>query len=132
MNVFTEKHLDDNPYAEVYNGSEGKVAINTSYNKISFESINIKDKFKPNYIHVVRYKIYLSKQLKGMKYAKNCGHYFINKIFKDENLKEFEITKKYKTIEEVNGESTIEMEYYGLDTRTKYYGIVVAVVELFP
>ena len=89
--------------------------------------------------------MYLSPSIKTMRYAKNCGNHMIHKSIKNPDLKiftfEVEAThehiqaskkKKESKIDKVLKNNYISIKFDDLDANKKYYGIVVAQVDLFP
>lgn len=132
ISIFNEKNLDNNPYSEISQGNLGKVSIETDTGSISFEPLKIKSTYSENFNHKIIYTVYLSENLKQMKYAKNCGKYMSQKAFPDANILKFEKQIIFKTIEEIKTYETkrITITLPNLSTSKKYYGIVISTINL--
>ena len=133
INVFTEKDLENNPYSLVEEGNNGKVDVELDNNSVSFAPISIKSSYSNDFYHVVNYTLVISNDKNVLNYGKNCGNHMIDQIWKDYHLLMFSTSTIFKTMEEIERfNQTIRIKVDGMRTDTRYYGIVVARIDLFP
>ena len=85
-----------------------------------------------NFLHKITYTIYLSTDFNVMRYVKNCGEFLLNQSFPDDEI--FVYTLSFDlTINQLSnhfGKLTIPMK--GIKPNTKYYGVLVADIQIFP
>ena len=137
--------MDENPYTEITQIGDGKVDVETDNNRVRVEPLQLKAGISNEFTNKITYYLYLSTSLKTMRYAKNCGKHMIHKIFDDPDLLVFstEITKtgdqikaesnkKPTKLDKILKKNHVNISFTGLDPNKKYYGIVVAKVDLFP
>lgn len=133
ISLFNERDLDNNPYSEVAQGDGGKVEIETDNNVIHFHPISLRSTYSKNFYHSVNYTVFLSDNFKTMRYVKNCGGYMLNHAFDNAHVLSFSKVVQFGSIEDVDKvkeKMTIKVE--GLRPNTKYYGVLVAKIDLFP
>ena len=145
LNVFNERDMDINPYSELSQDGSGKVEIETDSHTLRVRPLRLNQSIGTDFINQITYYAYLSPSLDVMRYAKNCGKYLINQAFDNPDLKVFRYKMRidHKMVRENMGKKItkldtflkkgfIEIKVDGLDRNKKYYGIVVAQIELFP
>ena len=133
INVFTEKDLDNNPYSLVEEGNLGKVDVELDTNLVSFAPVSMKSSYSNDFYHVVNYTLVISDDKNVLNYGKNCGNFMIDQVWKEYHLLIFSTSTTFKTLEEIdNFNQTIKIKMNGTRTDTRYYGIVVARIDLFP
>ena len=132
LSIFNERNLDNNPYSEISQGNLGKVSIETDSGSISFDPLHIKSTYSENFNHQIIYTVYLSEDIKLMKYAKNCGKYMYEKAFPEGNILKYEKILKFKNIEEIKTYESKRIEIFlpNLLSSKKYYGIVISTINL--
>lgn len=130
--IYNQSSMDDNPYNEFEGGNKGKVEINTQKNKVNFKGIEIQKIGTSNFIHKIIYRVYLSPNFKVMKFLKNCGSHRIEKAF---DKADFSVFEKVVILENDDIEENlkdVEIQFNNLEVNKKYYGIVIADVNLLP
>jgi hypothetical protein len=145
LNVFNERDMDLNPYTEVSQEGEGKVDIETDSHTLRVKPIKLQQSIGKDFIHQITYYAYLSPDIKVMRYAKNCGKYLISQAFDSPDLKVFHhrmridhdtvrenLTKKTSKLDNFLKRGFVEIKIDGLERNKKYYGIIVAQMDLFP
>lgn len=133
ISVFNERDLDNNPYSEIAQGNKGKVEVDTEAGKVDFSPVSIRSTYNKDFFHRVNYTVYMTDNMKVMRYAKNCGNFMIDHAFKDYHLMSFSKVFVYSTLEEMkNATQSIRINIPNLKLNTKYYGIVIAKIDLFP
>ena len=133
LGVFNEVDLDKNPYSEVVQGNGGRVNVETDNNRVSFHPVELRVGFKEGFQHRVEYKLYLTDTYKIMKFLKNCDKHLLDKAFSDYDLVDFSKELRFETEANVkDADGLMRMGFDGLKNGTKYYGVVVARVELLP
>ena len=145
LNAFSERDMDLNPYSEITQEGDGKVEVETDSHLVRVKPLKLLSSLGAEYTNKITYSMYLSPKLKVMRYAKNCGKHMIHKAFKDPDVKEFTFkietthedikenaTKKKSKLDEILKKGYVEIGFADLDPNKKYYGIVVAKVDLFP
>ena len=131
LHAFNEEEMDKNPYFDI-----GNVVI---------DSVVLSKFFEDEFRHRITYKMYLSTEEKVTRYAKNCDRQMMTRIFDKPDLlmfstvKHLQVEPSEKTSKNKLGKSRVYAEserlaiqYKDLKKNAKYYGVVVAVVELFP
>jgi hypothetical protein len=145
LNAFSERDMDLNPYSEITQEGDGKVDVETDTRSIRVKPLKLKSSLGAEFTNKIKYSVYLSSKLKHMRYAKNCGKHMIHKAFDDTDIKEFTFeveathediekdkNKKENKIDKVLKRDYVEIQFSELEPNKKYYGIVVAQVDLFP
>jgi hypothetical protein len=145
LNAFSEKDMDENPYTEITQEGDGKVDVETDNHRVRVEPLRLKSNKATEFTNKITYYLYLSSNMKIMRYAKNCGKHMIHKAFEDSDLLEFSHVvhmdnnqvssnnkKKSNKLDKVLKRNHVNIKFSGLDPNKKYYGIVVAKVDLFP
>jgi hypothetical protein len=145
LNAFSERDMDLNPYSEITQEGDGKVDVETDSHKVRVKPLKLLSSLGAEFTNKITYSMYLSPRLKVMRYAKNCGKHMIHKAFKDPDVKEFKFEvesthediqknaqKKENKIDQILKRGYIEIKFDELEPNKKYYGIVVAQVDLFP
>ena len=133
ISVFNERDLDYNPYSELAQGNKGKVDVETETGLVSFHPVTIRSTFSKEFYHRVNYTVFLTDNFRVMRYAKNCGNFMIEHAHKDPHLISYSQVFKFDTLEDIrNATNKVKIQIPGLRLRTKYYGIVIAKVDLFP
>ena len=131
--MFNERDLDNNPYTEVTQGNAGKVEFETDNNLIKFHPINLKSTYSNRFEHRIHYTLFLTDSFKVMRYAKNCGKFMIDQAFSDPYVLKFEKVISYRKIEDISKDkSKLTIQLDKLKNNTKYYGVLVAKVDLYP
>lgn len=130
--TYLEKSVSKDPSSEVIQENDGKIMIETDSSKVVFDSLKIKTTYLENFLHKITYTIYLSTDFNVMRYVKNCGEFLLNQKFPDDEI--FVYTLDFDlTINQLSnhfGKLTIPMN--GINPNTKYYGVLVADVQIFP
>ena len=133
LNIFNEVDLDQNPYSEVAQGAGGRVAVETDNSVVNLSPVELRVSYKEGFVHRVEYTLYLSDSFKAMKYLKNCGKFQIDRAFGKYEIKEFKHVSVFETEEEIkDSDGKIRIAFNGLGNAGKYYGTVVARVQLLP
>lgn len=133
MSVFNERDLDNNPYSEVAQGNSGKVDVELDVGIATFAPITISSTYSSEFYHVVNYTIYLSNEKPVLDYGKNCGRYMINHVWQNPHLLTFSTVTVFKSAAEIESfKKKIKLPISGLLGDTRYYGIVVARIDLYP
>lgn len=133
MSLFSESDLDSNPYGEVAQGRGGKVDLETDNGVIRFHPAEIRAKYMEGFLHKINYKVYMTDSFKLMRYLKNCGKHMLNRAFTDPHVLSFSKVVNFKSEQDLlDKKDRIEIKYSGLNGNTKYYGVVVASIELLP
>lgn len=133
ISVFNERDLDNNPYSEVGQGNNGKVEIELDNGLVIFSPISITSTYSAEFRHVVNYTLVLSNDPIVLNYGKNCGRFMIEHVWKDYHMLTFSTTTAFTSMDEVKMiPEKIKIKIDGLIGNTKYHGIVVARIDLFP
>ena len=145
LNVFNERDMDINPYQELSQDGDGQVDIETDTHTLRVRPLNLTRSVGAEFVNQVTYYAYLSPSLEIMRYAKNCGKYLISQAFEDPELHVFhqKIRIDHKMVRENKGKKVtkldeflkkgfIEIKFDGLERNKKYFGIVVAQIDLLP
>ena len=132
MVAYSEKDLETNPISEIIQGDGGKVTVETDNFMLRMNPIKINSQNKDDFTYRITYRAYLTQDFKVMRYAKSCGRYKIDHAFKNHHLKVFDTTVNYNDIDEANNIKKILIPMNHLERNTKYFGVVVATVELMP
>ena len=145
LNAFSERDMDVNPYSEITQEGDGKVDVETDSKTIRVKPLKLLSSLGAGFTNKIKYHMYLSPSINTMRYAKNCGGHLIHKAIKNPDLKvfTFEVEKTHEDIQEqktvqeskldkVLKTNHINIKFDGLTPNKKYYGIVVAKVDLFP
>ena len=145
LNVFNERDMDLNPYSEVSQEGEGRVDIETDSHTLRVKPLKLQQSVGKDFINQITYTAYLSPDINVMRYAKNCGRYLLGQAFDSPDLRVFHrrlridhdsvregLGKKPSKLDSFLKRGFIEIKVEGLDRNKKYYGIVVAQMELFP
>lgn len=134
LTVSHEKDVENNPYSEITQGNGGKVQVETESNVLKMQPLNIVSTYSENFKHRVTYTAYLSDDTNVLKFAKNCGSYKIELAFPEHHLKTFTKVIEFDKIEENPNKKpeSISILMADLQLSTKYYGVVVAKIELIP
>ena len=130
--VYNQGSMEDNPYNEFEGGNSGLVDVFTDSNSLKFKGIEIKKIGTKNFIHKIVYKIYLSEDLKVMKFLKNCGTHRIEKGFKNPQYFYYEKVVILENDDIKANLDQIEILLTNLESNKKYYGIVIADINLLP
>lgn len=130
---YNEQDIDNNPYSQITQGNEGKVQIETDNSSLSFEMIKIKPFKAKNFVHKIKFQIFLSPSLEIMRYLKNCGNFKISETFENPIFKTIEKTFTFTSTEEITKfTDKIKIQLVELKKNKKYYGIVIATANLIP
>ena len=133
LNLFNEIDLDNNPYSEVVQGEGGKVDVETDNSKVKLHPVVLRAKYMEGFKHRINYKVYLTDSFKVMRYVKNCGKHLLDKTFDEPHVLSFNKVVTFNSEKELtNSKDKIDIKYSGLNSNTKYYGVVIASVELLP
>ena len=130
---YNEQDIDNNPYSEITQGNEGKVVIETDNKTVNFDMIKMK-KFKAsNFVHKIKFSIYLASSLEVMRYLKNCEDFKITQTFEKPDYKKIEKIFTFANSEEISKfNEKIKISLGELEKNKKYYGVVVANASLIP
>jgi len=133
ITVMNEKDLDVNPYSEITQGEAGKVSIETDNHVLRFAPIKIKSTYSNQFTHRVTYTAFLSDDFQVMRFGRNCGHFMLSEAFENPHLVSFEKVVEFTSVEQIEREiAQLKLAVPGLRAGTKYYGVIVAKIELFP
>ena len=134
INVFGEKDMDNNPYYELANEGSGKVSVDTEHQVVKFQSVSINQFVNPDFFHEITYTVFLSLQVEVMRYVKNCGSEKIKRAFKKPNFFKFVYGEKIfgGTENKSSVQRNISIPFSGLEKNKKYFGVLIANVNLFP
>lgn len=134
VSFFTEDNVETSPYSEVIQGNLGKVSVELESGLLVMSPIRVKSSFAREFTHIANYTVYLSSEYQVTSYAKNCGRYMIGRVFDTPpHLLSFSSSFVFKSIGEIeNFKEKIKIAIKDLLPNTKYYGVVVATLELFP
>lgn len=133
MVVYNEKDLEINPISEIIQGDGGKIGVETDNHVLKVHPVKIKSQGSNDFRYRVTYIAYLTEDFKVMRYAKNCGRYKINQAFSNYHLKVFDKVIEYADFDDFNSKADrITIPLHNLARNTKYYGVVIARVELLP
>ena len=145
LNAFSERDMDLNPYSEITQEGDGKVDVETDSHTVRVKPLKLQSSIGKEFTNKIKYSVFLSTSLKVMRYAKNCGKNMIHKAFKKPDIKEFSVSleashedikknakKKASKFDQILKLGHINIKFDGLDNNKKYYGIVVAQVDLYP
>ena len=132
LSAYNERDLTKDSYTEIKLKNKGKVSIDTESKNIQFDELDITSNYDKHFFHRITYQVYITTNFKQMRYAKNCGKYLIEKNFKDDDLKSFKKVINYNTEKPQENPKKFNIKYTSLEAQKKYYGILVAKIELFP
>ena len=133
LSAYNERDLTKDQYSEVKLKNQGKVSIDTEAKEVRFDELDITSNYDKHFFHKISYKIYLTTNFKAMRYAKNCGKYLIEKTFKKKDIvKSFKKVVNYNVEEIKDHSDKFSIKYSDLEIEKKYYGILVAKIELYP
>ena len=133
ISVFNERDLDNNPYSEIAQGNNGKVEVELDSAQVVLSPITIASTYSSEFYHVVNYTLILSNEKPVLDFSKNCGRFMIDHVFKDFHLLTFSYATTFKSLAEIQAfDKKIIIKLEELKGDTKYYGIVVASIHLFP
>jgi hypothetical protein len=133
ISVFNEKDIENNPYSEVAEGNDGKVHVELDTMSVRFTPVTLKSTFSNDFYHVVNYTLVLSDDKKVMKYGKNCGRFRIEHVWKDYHMLTFWTVTVFRNLSDIQQtNNTLQLKLEGLKQDTRYYGVVIAKINLFP
>lgn len=133
VSVFNEKDLETNPYTELAQGNKGKVEVETETSTARFAPVTIRQTFSREFFHRVNYTVYLTDDFKAMRFLKGCGTHLIDTVFKDPHILSASQVFKFESVEDIkNATGQVRIQVPNLRLSTKYFGIVIATVEMFP
>jgi hypothetical protein len=133
ISVFNENDLDTNPYSELAQGNRGKVEVETETGFVHFSPVSIRHNFAKNFTHRVNYTVYLTDDFKAMRFLKGCGTHLIGQAFKDPHIIAASQLFAFSSLEDLkNATKMIRIRLPHLRLNTKYFGIVIANVDMFP
>ena len=133
LGMFTEKDLQGNPYNDIAQGDGGRVDIDSERHIFKVTPVKLKGKEQGEFRHKVTYTLFLTENLKSMRYAKRCGEFMVRETFEDLVIISKTIEFVFNTIKEIEEfTGKVEFEVNDLPQRSKLYGAVIATVELFP
>ena len=135
LNVFNERDMETNPYADV-NINDADFQLEPEKTRVVFDQLKATSDFahktSTNFNTKVSYTLFLSTSKEQLQYARNCGAERLNEFFKKPELFSFSVTQK-QTMEEHQANpksSTMSIAWEGLESDTKYYGVLVAEVQM--
>ena len=133
IGLLNEKDMDVNPYSEITHGDGGKVSIETDNHLLRFEPINIRSTYSNQFVHRITYTAYLSDDFQVMRFGRNCANFMIEEAFKEPHLKIFSTVVEFVSVDAHPKDKNLAIiSVNGLRPGTKYFGVVVAKIELFP
>lgn len=132
LNLFSEHDLDRNPYNEVAQGDGGKIDVETDNHILRIPRAVIKPNYMEGYQHRINYKVYLTDSFKVMRFVKNCGKHMLSRAFSNPHVLSFNKVESFSSEKSFDNKGKISIRYSDLTSNTKYYGIVIASIELYP
>ena len=133
LGMFTEKDMQGNPYSDIAQGSGGRVDIDSERHIFKVAPVKLKGKDQGDFRHKVTYTLFLTGDLKTMRYAKRCGEFMIRSTFEYPTVISKTREFMFKTMKEADEfVDDVTFKVADLPQRSKLYGVVIATVELFP
>jgi hypothetical protein len=133
LNVFGENDIDANPFRKLVHGDRGKVAVEWDQLRVSFRPVSLRAEYKANFWHRIEYTLYLTDDIRAMKYARNCGSFMVNDVLGDTfRFLIFTQTLKFNGVQTEESNRRISIQFGELTPGVKYFGVIVASVSLFP
>ena len=133
ISVYGEKDTTTNPFTEVSEGNGGRVDFETDSNLIHFQPIKISTTYSQDFFHGVNYTVFITDDPHKLRYIKNCGSFMIDQVFDNPHVHTFSKVSIYEnSVDYTKKRNPVKIQLSGLTPNTKYYGIVVAKINILP
>lgn len=130
--TYLEKKVSNDPSSEVVQENEGKVLVETDSSKVVFDSLKVTTNYEDLFLHKITYTVYLTSSLSVMRYVKNCGEFLVDQNFPNDEIFVNSLSFDLSLNQLQNHFGKLSIPLKKLKPNTKYYGVLVADVAIFP